>query len=81
LIHAHKAFYCHTNICSPLLQNDAERINPFLGTWKGRSVTKRSGVYGATLSEADTVAVLEMNDKGQVVQVYNTVQQSHIAFY
>nr|5YVF_A Chain A, BFA1 [Arabidopsis thaliana]5YVF_B Chain B, BFA1 [Arabidopsis thaliana]5YVF_C Chain C, BFA1 [Arabidopsis thaliana]5YVF_D Chain D, BFA1 [Arabidopsis thaliana] len=59
------------NLAHPVLdnaQNDAERINPFLGTWKGRSVTKRSGVYGATLSEADTVAVLEMNDKGQVVQ-------------
>ncbi|CAN8265940.1 unnamed protein product [Cochlearia groenlandica] len=45
-----------------------ERITPFLGTWKGQSVTKRSGVYGATLSEADTVAVLKINDKGQVVQ-------------
>ncbi|CAL9248127.1 unnamed protein product [Arabidopsis halleri] len=59
------------NLTHPVLdnaQNDAERIIPFLGTWKGRSVTKRSGVYGATLSEADIVAVLEINDKGQVVQ-------------
>ncbi|KFK33785.1 hypothetical protein AALP_AA5G060000 [Arabis alpina] len=59
------------NLTHPVLDNsqdDGERITPFLGTWKGRSVTKRSGVYGATLSEADIVAVLEMNDKGQVVQ-------------
>ncbi|CAA7051867.1 unnamed protein product [Microthlaspi erraticum] len=49
-------------------QDDDERITPFLGTWKGRSITKRSGVYGATLSEADTVAVLEMDDKGHIVQ-------------
>ncbi|VVB09227.1 unnamed protein product [Arabis nemorensis] len=59
------------NLTHPVLDNsqdDGERITPFLGTWKGRSVTKRSGVYGATLSEADTIAVLEMNDKGQVVQ-------------
>lgn len=54
-----------------LLQDDGERITPFLGTWKGRSITKRSGVYGSTLSEADTVAVLDINDQGQVVQVYD----------
>ncbi|XP_010514636.1 PREDICTED: uncharacterized protein LOC104790556 [Camelina sativa] len=59
------------NLTHPVLDNsqaDADRITPFLGTWKGRSVTKRSGVYGATLSEADIVAVLEMNDNGHVVQ-------------
>ncbi|XP_010502868.1 PREDICTED: uncharacterized protein LOC104780102 isoform X2 [Camelina sativa] len=59
------------NLTHPVLDNsqeDADRITPFLGAWKGRSVTKRSGVYGATLSEADTVAVLEMNDNGHVVQ-------------
>ncbi|EOA24077.1 hypothetical protein CARUB_v10017314mg [Capsella rubella] len=59
------------NLIHPVLDNskeDAERITPFLGTWKGRSVTKRSGVYGATLSEANTVAVLEMNDQGHVIQ-------------
>ncbi|KAF8105738.1 hypothetical protein N665_0157s0301 [Sinapis alba] len=49
-------------------QDDGERITPFLGTWKGRSITKRSGVYGSTLSEANTVAVLDINDQGQVVQ-------------
>ncbi|KAG2261275.1 hypothetical protein Bca52824_068354 [Brassica carinata] len=59
------------NLVHPVLddsQGDGERITPFLGTWKGRSITKRSGVYGSTLSEADTVAVLDINDQGQVVQ-------------
>ncbi|KAJ4900894.1 hypothetical protein Rs2_14845 [Raphanus sativus] len=59
------------NLLHPVLddsQGDGERITPFLGTWKGRSITKRSGVYGSTLSEADTVAVLDINDQGQVVQ-------------
>ncbi|XP_057768697.1 uncharacterized protein LOC130988759 isoform X2 [Salvia miltiorrhiza] len=47
---------------------DLDRITPHLGTWKGRSITKRSGVYGATIAEADTIAVLEMNKNGQLVQ-------------
>ncbi|KAI5665680.1 hypothetical protein M9H77_15533 [Catharanthus roseus] len=49
-------------------EDDTDRIKPYLGTWKGHSVTKRSGVYGATLAKADTVAVLEMNNDGQLVQ-------------
>lgn len=32
-------------------------------------MTKRSGVYGATLAEADTVVVLEMDSNGQLIQV------------
>ena len=67
------------NLVHPVLddsQGDGERITPFLGTWKGRSITKRSGVYGSTLSEADTVAVLDINDQGQVVQVHDIQQHS-----
>lgn len=52
------------------LQESIDKIVPFLGNWKGHSVTKRSGVYGATIAEADTVALLEMDDKGQLIQVY-----------
>lgn len=55
----------------PLLDSagDAEnRITPFLGKWKGRSVTNRSGVYGSTISEADTVVLHEMDDNGQLIQ-------------
>lgn len=44
------------------------RITPVLGRWAGHSVTKRSGVYGATIAEADSIALLEMNDKGQLIQ-------------
>lgn len=47
---------------------DSDRITPHLGTWKGHSITKRSGIYGATIAEADTVAILEINKDGQLVQ-------------
>jgi hypothetical protein len=32
-------------------------------------VTKRSGVYGATLAEADTAVVLKMDSNGLLTQV------------
>ncbi|XP_062152819.1 uncharacterized protein LOC133861120 [Alnus glutinosa] len=51
-----------------MLQGNTSRIIPYLGNWKGRSITKRSGVYGATIAEADTVTSLEMDDKGQLIQ-------------
>ncbi|KAA8547951.1 hypothetical protein F0562_004380 [Nyssa sinensis] len=49
-------------------KDDTNRIIPFLGKWKGHSKTKRSGVYGATIAEADTAAVLEIDNKGQLIQ-------------
>ncbi|XP_030485126.2 uncharacterized protein LOC115701459 isoform X2 [Cannabis sativa] len=48
--------------------DNTDRVSPFLGRWKGHSLTKRSGVYGATIAEADTVASLEMDDKGKLIQ-------------
>ncbi|KAK4799338.1 hypothetical protein SAY86_024703 [Trapa natans] len=65
---------------SPSLANSKEfdgKIIPFLGRWKGQSVTKRSGVYGATIAEAESMASLEMDDKGHLVQVRSPVQQSN----
>lgn len=50
------------------LHDVPERIIPFLGQWNGHSITKRSGVYGATIAEAETISFLEMDDIGQVVQ-------------
>ncbi|KAK4426234.1 hypothetical protein Salat_1391900 [Sesamum alatum] len=47
---------------------DSDRITPHLGTWKGHSITKRSGVYGSTIAKADTIATLEMNEDGQLIQ-------------
>ncbi|XP_065856097.1 uncharacterized protein [Euphorbia lathyris] len=58
-------------VSHPSLDNgkDSEkRIQPFLGRWKGHSITKRSGVYGSTMSEADTEFLLEMDDNGQLIQ-------------
>ncbi|KAF6147199.1 hypothetical protein GIB67_039329 [Kingdonia uniflora] len=49
-------------------EDNTIQITPFLGRWKGRSITKRSGVYGATIEEADTCTLLEIDDKGQLIQ-------------
>ncbi|KAL7094690.1 hypothetical protein ACP275_11G119500 [Erythranthe tilingii] len=61
-------------VIHPSFENskDSDRIAPHLGTWKGRSIIKRSGVYGATISEADTTAVLEIDENGQLVQDMRT---------
>ncbi|XP_019427667.1 PREDICTED: uncharacterized protein LOC109335880 isoform X2 [Lupinus angustifolius] len=55
----------------PLLDSSGDTKNrtaPFLGKWKGHSITKRSGVYGSTIAEADTVVIHEMDDNGQLIQ-------------
>ncbi|XP_020222632.1 uncharacterized protein LOC109805088 [Cajanus cajan] len=55
----------------PLLDSSRDaksRIIPFLGKWKGHSITKRSGVYGSTIANADTVVLHEMDDNGQLIQ-------------
>ncbi|KAJ9147575.1 hypothetical protein P3X46_029721 [Hevea brasiliensis] len=64
----------------PSLENNIDSVNrilPFLGQWKGHSITKRSGVYGSTIAEADTVALLEMDDKGQLIQVITSTSDQH----
>ncbi|XP_043726005.1 uncharacterized protein LOC122672608 isoform X2 [Telopea speciosissima] len=51
----------------PSLENSKDSTNklmPFLGRWKGHSITKRSGVYGATIAEAYTAVLLEIDEKG-----------------
>ncbi|KAM3286491.1 hypothetical protein P3S67_025290 [Capsicum chacoense] len=66
----------------PLFDNfkeDSKRIMPHLGTWKGHSRTTRTGVYGSTITEADTTATLEMNKDGQLVQdITSTSSASNI---
>ncbi|XP_014495781.1 uncharacterized protein LOC106757572 [Vigna radiata var. radiata] len=55
----------------PLLDSSKDansRITPFLGKWKGHSITKRSGVYGSTIAKADTVVLHEMDHNGQLIQ-------------
>ncbi|RAL40860.1 hypothetical protein DM860_008558 [Cuscuta australis] len=49
-------------------KDEANRILPHVGRWKGHSVTKRTGVYGATIQEADTMALFEMNKDGHLIQ-------------
>ncbi|MQL87410.1 hypothetical protein Taro_019942 [Colocasia esculenta] len=50
------------------LKDETNRLTSLLGRWEGRSVTKRTGVYGATLAEADIISLLEVDDKGQLIQ-------------
>lgn len=49
-------------------KDSRDRLMPYLGKWEGHSVTKRSGLYGATIAEADTVSVLEIDDECQLTQ-------------
>ncbi|KAL9227002.1 hypothetical protein vseg_002751 [Gypsophila vaccaria] len=49
-------------------KDESNRLLPFLGQWKGNSVTKRSGVYGATIAEHFTTASLEIAENGQLIQ-------------
>lgn len=59
----------------PSLENaehDSNMLLPFLGRWKGQSITKRSGVYGATLAEHDTMVSLEIDENGQLIQDITT---------
>lgn len=55
----------------PFTFQNTNRLSSLLGRWKGHSITKRSGVYGATIAEAETLALLEIDDKGQLIQVCN----------
>lgn len=69
-------YFLYSFSCFPLSfilnswQDVKNRIAPFLGKWKGRSVTKRSGVYGSTIAEADTVVLHEIDDNGLLIQVF-----------
>ncbi|CAA6667384.1 unnamed protein product [Spirodela intermedia] len=49
-------------------EGDADRLAPLLGRWEGRSVTKRSGIYGSTIAEAEVVAQLETDGQGRIIQ-------------
>ncbi|XP_059640990.1 uncharacterized protein LOC132283111 [Cornus florida] len=54
----------------PSLDNskNTDRIMPFLGKWKGHSITTRSGIYGSTIAEADTISILGIDNMGQLFQ-------------
>ena len=48
---------------------DECRLGALLGTWSGHSVTRRSGVYGSTLVEEDTLVTFTLEDNGNLIQV------------
>ncbi|KAM7506797.1 hypothetical protein LguiA_017250 [Lonicera macranthoides] len=57
------------------LRRSSDRILPYIGRWKGKSITKRTGVYGATIAEADTVVVLDIDEEGQLTQVISSTSK------
>ena len=58
----------HTEIERDFLQDEC-RLDALLGTWSGHSVTRRSGVYGSTLVEEDTLVTFTLEDNGNLIQV------------
>ena len=58
----------HTEIERDFLQDEC-RLDALLGTWSGHSVTRRSGVYGSTLVEEDTLVTFSLEDNGNLIQV------------
>ncbi|ERN06523.1 hypothetical protein AMTRI_Chr10g225770 [Amborella trichopoda] len=61
------------------MDNDSSRLDAWLGQWKGHSITKRSGVYGATIAKADTNAILEMKNKGQLIQDITSTSEGGVS--
>lgn len=52
------------------LANDfATRVDTVLGKWSGQLVTRRTGIYGATLAECNVQVHYERDDEGKVKQV------------
>lgn len=52
------------------LANDfATRVDAVLGKWSGQLVTRRTGIYGATLAECNVQVHYERDDEGKMKQV------------
>ncbi|KGN52491.1 uncharacterized protein LOC101202842 [Cucumis sativus] len=66
----------HRPLNSNSVSDEENRLLPFLGDWKGHSRTKRSGVYGATIAEADSFSSLQMDDNGQIIQDITTTSMN-----
>lgn len=66
----------HPPLNSNLVNDEENRLLPFLGDWKGQSRTKRSGVYGATIAEADTLSSLQIDDAGRIIQDLTTTSMN-----
>lgn len=66
----------HPPLNSNLVNDEENRLLPFLGDWKGHSRTKRSGVYGATIAEADTLSSLQIDDAGRIIQDLTTTSMN-----
>lgn len=46
----------------------SKRIHALLGTWSGRLVTRRTGIYGATIVQSNVQVVFEKEESGKFLQ-------------
>jgi hypothetical protein len=54
----------------------SKRIHALLGTWSGRLVTRRTGIYGATIVESNVQVVFEKEESGKFLQVLPQISPS-----
>ncbi|PKA63835.1 hypothetical protein AXF42_Ash004844 [Apostasia shenzhenica] len=53
--------------------DDQDKISLLLGQWNSLSITKRSGIYGATIEKAETVTKLEVTRGGQLIHEFSSL--------
>lgn len=62
------------------LANDfATRVDAVLGKWSGQLVTRRTGIYGATLAECNVQVHYEKDDEGKMKQVLSLSLSSNFS--
>ncbi|BBN01581.1 hypothetical protein MPTK1_2g08580 [Marchantia polymorpha subsp. ruderalis] len=56
-----------------LLQDDVtDRVEALLGRWEGHAVTRRTGMYGATIAEGDVTVSYDKMEDGRVTQEFTS---------
>lgn len=48
-----------------------DRVEALLGRWEGHAVTRRTGMYGATIAEGDVTVSYDKMEDGRVTQVHS----------
>jgi len=57
-----------------LADDFATRVDAVLGKWSGQLVTRRTGIYGATLAECNVQVHYERDDEGKMKQEITTTR-------
>lgn len=51
------------------VEEPSKRVEALLGTWSGQLVSRRTGIYGATLAANEVQVLIERDENGNVKQV------------